>query len=425
MNTHPLLGELARFGVRLGLERMGGFLAWLGDPHIRSPVVHVAGTNGKGSVVRMVGAMLRAQGLRVGEYTSPHLQRVNERVVVDGEEISDERLDALLGELDQARRAWVEQALDGAIAPHEALTYFEMMTAVALVYFEQEQVDVSVIEVGLGGRLDATNLVQPAVSVITSVGIDHVAQLGPDLGSIASEKAGIIKTERPVVVGALPPAALRVVRSLAVDRGAPLRVLGRDFHGRPERAGGLSFSQGERVVSVPALALVGGHQVDNAAVAIAAVAELPAPLRPSDDAIRAGLAQVRHPGRLERVAPDLLLDCAHNDESAGRLAEWLRSNPVPEGVRRTLLLGMSSDKDPRAMVVSLAPLVDRVLTTHCSHPRALSAGDLAEQIIGVDVPVLPAGPVEQALLVARNGRDEVVVAGSVFLAGAVRDLVSA
>jgi len=257
------------------------------------------------------------------------------------------------------------------------------------------------------------------------VGIDHVAQLGPDLGSIASEKAGIIKTERPVVVGALPPAALRVVRSLAVDRGAPLRVLGRDFHGRPERAGGLSFSQGERVVSVPALALVGGHQVDNAAVAIAAVAELPAPLRPSDDAIRAGLAQVRHPGRLERVAPDLLLDCAHNDESAGRLAEWLRSNPVPEGVRRTLLLGMSSDKDPRAMVVSLAPLVDRVLTTHCSHPRALSAGDLAEQIIGVDVPVLPAGPVEQALLVARNGRDEVVVAGSVFLAGAVRDLVSA
>ena len=425
MITHPLLGELARFGVRLGLERMGGFLAWLGDPHIQSPVVHVAGTNGKGSVVRMVGAMLRAQGLRVGEYTSPHLQRVNERVVVDGHEISDARLDGLLGELDEARRAWVEQALDGALSPNEALTYFEMMTAVALVHFAQERVDVAVIEVGLGGRLDATNLVQPAVSIITSVGIDHVAQLGPDLGSIAAEKAGIIKRERPVVVGALPPAALRVVRTLAVDRAAPLRAFGRDFRSHPERAGGFTFTQGDRTLSVPALALHGDHQVENAAVAIAAVAELPERLRPSDDAIRAGLAGVRHAGRLERLAPDLLIDCAHNDESAGRLADWLRSHPAPEGVRRTLLLGMSADKAPRAMVVSLAPLVDRVLTTHCSHPRALSAGDLAEQIIGVDVPVLPAGPVEQALLLARNGRDEVVVAGSVFLAGAVRDLVGA
>lgn len=422
MITHPLLSELARFGVRLGLDRMRGFLVHLGSPHRAAPVVHVAGTNGKGSVVRMVGSILRAQGLRVGEYTSPHLQRINERIVVDGREISDPVLSSLLAETDSARRAWVHEQLNGLCEPNEALTYFEMMTAVAFQHFAAEGVDVAVVEVGLGGRLDATNVVDPAVTVISSVGIDHTAQLGPDLASIASEKAGIIKPGRPVVVGALPREAMRVIRSLAADRAAPLLELETDFR-MAEQDGALSWSQGAHAYRELAVALAGGHQLQNASVAIAAVHQLPLELRPGYEAIRAGLSQVRHAGRLETLAPGVVVDCAHNGESAARLADWLQARPRTAGQRRTLLLGMSADKDPRSVVVCLAPHIDRVLTTHCSHPRALSAGDLAEQIIGVDLPVLPAGPIEQALPLARSGGDDVVVAGSVFLAGAVRDLL--
>ncbi len=423
MITHPLLGDLARFGVRLGLERMAGFLSWLGDPHLGYPVVHVAGTNGKGSVVRMTAALLRAQGLRVGEYLSPHLQRVNERIQIDGQEISDAGLNAVLAELDTARRAWVQEALAGEIAAEAALTYFELMTAAAFLSFARARVDVAVVEVGLGGRLDATNVVRPRVCAITSVGIDHTEQLGPDLASIAAEKAGIIKVERPVVVGALPPAALRGGRSIAAERDAPLYELGKDFRLRQERDGRVGVVFGEQVYPDLLVPLAGDHQQENAAVALAALCVAGGVLTPSPDAARLGLAAARHPGRLERLAPDLLIDCAHNPEGAARLATWLREHPPAEGQKRTLLLGMSADKDARTLVVALAPLFDRVLTTHCSHPRALSAGDLAGQIVGVDVPVLPAGPIEQALPLARNGRDEVVVAGSVFLAGAVRDLV--
>ena len=422
MNTHPLLANLARFGVRLGLDRMRGFLEHLGAPHRAAPVIHVAGTNGKGSVVRLVGAILRAQGLRVGEYTSPHLQHINERLVVNGSAVSDAALTQLLASLDAERRAWVSAHLDGMCASEEALTYFEMMTAAAFVHFASEGVDVAVVEVGLGGRLDATNVVDPAVTVITSVGIDHTAQLGPDLASIAAEKAGIIKTERPVVVGALPREAMRVVRSLAADRAAPLLALEADFR-MAEQDGTLSWSMGAHGYRDLTVALAGGHQLQNAAVAIAAVHQLPLELRPSGEAIRAGLAGVEHAGRLEQLAPGLILDCAHNGESAARLADWLREQPRTPDRRRTLLLGMSEDKDARSIVILLAPHFHRVLTTHCAHPRACSAGDLAEKIIGVDLPVLPAGPIEQALPLARSGGDEVVVAGSVFLAGAVRDLL--
>ena len=423
MNTHPLLSDLARFGVRLGLDRMAGFLAWLGDPHVSSPAIHVAGTNGKGSVVQFCASALAAGGRRVGAYTSPHLQRVNERVAVNGEEVEDSTLDALLAELDGARRAWVTEALDGAMRPGEALTYFEMMTALALVYFHRQQVEVSVIEVGLGGRLDATNLVQPAVSVITTVGLDHTEQLGPDLASIAGEKAGIIKPERPVVVGRLPPAALRVVRSIAAEREAPLYVLGEDFRVATERSGRMSWTMGERHLRDLEVGLMGLHQHDNAAVALAALSLLPEGLSVGEEALRVGLSQVRHPGRLEQLDDDLLVDCAHNPDSAVQLAAWLRENPRAPDQQRTLLLGMSSDKDPRTVVVALAPHFDRVLTTHCDHRRALSAGDLAERLVGVDVPVLPAGPVEQALPLARRAPGTVVVAGSVFLAGAVRELL--
>lgn len=420
MRTHPILTDLARYGQRLGLERMASFLRWLGDPHLHAPVLHVAGTNGKGSVTRMVGAMLRAQGLRVGEYTSPHLQHVNERIVVDGEPISDEGLSELLQQLVAARDTWIGAASGGGAGA--GLTYFEVVTAAAFLHFCREDVDVMVIEVGLGGRLDATNVVAPAATAIVSVGLDHTDQLGFDLASIAAEKAGIVKRGVPVVTGPLHPSALRVVRSIAAERDAPLICPPDGFNVEERRGHGLCYRSTHRSLEELHLGLRGGHQVWNAGVALALVDALPESLRPDDSACRAGLAAARHDGRLEQVAPDVWLDCAHNVDGAEQLAAWLRELPDAERPR-TLLLGMSSDKDPRAVGRALAPLVDRILTTHCSHPRAMSAGLLATHLVDLSCAVLPAGPIEDALPVAREGKGPVMVAGSVFLAGAVRDLL--
>lgn len=419
MRTHPILTELAQFGQRLGLERMASFLRWLGDPHLHAPVIHVAGTNGKGSVVRMTGAMLRAHGLRVGEYTSPHLQHVNERLVVDGQPITDAALDELLEQLVSARDAWLGAASNGTSS---SLTYFEVMTAAAFLHFCREDVDVVVLEVGLGGRLDATNVVSPAVTAIVSIGLDHTEQLGPDVASIAAEKAGIIKPGVPVVVGPLEPAALRVIRSIAAERTAPLVAPPDAFRIDEHRGQGFCYRGPERDLDGLELRLRGGHQVWNAGVALAIVDQLPTHVRPDEAACREGLATVAHAGRIERITDDLWLDCAHNPVGADQLAVFLRE--LPDDVRpRTLLLGMSSNKDARGVARALAPLVDRVFTTHCAHPRAMSAGVLATHLVDLACPVLPAGPIEDALPMVRQMPGPVIVAGSVFLIGAVRDLV--
>ena len=422
MITHPVLSDLARFGVRMGLTRMRRFLDYLGDPLSRLKVLHVAGTNGKGSVVRLLGSVLRTAGYRVGEFTSPHLQRINERITINGNEIDDHTLDDLLNELSEARRRWAE-AMDGEAAGDVTLTYFEMVTAAALVHMARCRVDVAILEVGLGGRLDATNLVDPLACGIVSVGLDHVDQLGPDLASIAAEKAGIIKPDRPVVVGPLPIGALRVVRVIARERGAPMLEAGEHYRTLRANEGRFTWTAGDRTLRDLPLSLQGEHQIDNAGVALAMLSTVQEHFPLTEDAIRRGLARAVHPGRLEWLRKDLLIDCAHNGEGAASLAAYLRA--LPRQQPRTLLLGASEDKDVRSMVVQLAPHFDRVLTTQCSHPRAAEAGELARKLIGVDMPVLPAGPVEQAITLARDGRALVVATGSVFLAGAVRELLGA
>ena len=408
---HPILSDLARFGVKLGLDRMRELLGALGNPHLELPVVHVAGTNGKGSVVFMLEAMLLAAGRRPACYTSPHLQRVNERIRVGGQEISDEVLSDLLVEVDAARAA--------IGAP--GLTWFEMATAVAFLHFARSRIDLLVLEVGLGGRLDATNIVpDPLVTVITSIGLDHMEQLGHDLASIAAEKAGIVKPGVPLVTGPLPSDAARVIRSIAAERGAPTIEWDRDYRASVEE-GGFGWSGGGQGLRDLTLRLEGAHQIENAAVAIAAAMALPPALRPDPDAIREGLAKAHNPGRMEWLGPDLLIDCAHNGDGAVRLAAYLRD--LPRDRPRTLLLGMSDDKDARRMVVILGPQVDRVWTTRCAHPRAREPGKLAGDVVGLEVPVLPAGPIEEALPSALAAGGLTIVAGSVFLAGAVRDLI--
>jgi len=407
--------------MRMGLDRMRHFLESLGSPHKAIPVIHVAGTNGKGSTVRLIGSMLRSGGYRVGEYTSPHLQHVNERIQIDGRPISDADLNALLKEIDGVRQRWAA-GLDDFVPIDRVLTYFELMTAAAFVHFANNDLDVIVVEVGMGGRLDATNVVDPVITAITSVGMDHVEQLGHDIAAIAGEKAGIIKTGRPVVTGAMSSDALRVIRSIAHERNAQLVAHDEDWRVDLGRDGLFSWTFGGRSEMGVRVGLEGDHQVLNAGVALTVIACLNDRFPVPDwSHVLSGLADVSHPGRLEMLTSSLLVDCAHNVEGASSLATHLRT--IPREQPRTLLLGASEDKDPRAMMGPLAGQVDRVLTTHCSHPRATSAGDLAKKLVDVKIPVLPAGPIEQALDLARDDGGMVIVAGSVFLAGAVRELV--
>ncbi|MCB9765513.1 MAG: bifunctional folylpolyglutamate synthase/dihydrofolate synthase [Alphaproteobacteria bacterium] len=422
MITHPVLTRHIAAGIRMGLDRVTRLLRELGDPHLAVPVVHIGGTNGKGSVASLVASGLRAQGLKVGLTLSPHLRSVNERIRVDGVDISDDDLAALLVELDQVSTAWARAHLTDMGDGAPPLTYFELMIVAAFVWFVRQRVDVAVVEVGLGGRLDATNVVRPEVCAITTVDLDHCDRLGPDIPSVAAEKAGIFKAGVPVVIGRVSRDALRVLRPMAADRGCPMQVLGEDFTGEGTPRS-FTWRGPGRALAGLSVGLDGAHQVDNAAVAVAVLEALGArkpDLRVGEAALRQGLQDVLHPGRCQWLASDLLVDGAHNTSGAERLAAYLRE--LPRDRRRTLVFGVSEDKEIRSIAAALAPEVDRILTTSCGHPRSMSPGKVAEALVGLDVPVMPAGPIEQALPLARGGEGLTVVAGSLYLVGAVLDL---
>lgn len=385
MTYRDVLGRLVaarRFGMKLGLERMRDLLDKLGAPDRRlGRVVHIAGTNGKGSTVAMVAALARSGGARVATYTSPHLSTLRERIQIDGEMVSEEAI------VD----AYARVAATGG----DELTFFEQITAIAFVLIAEAGVDVSVIEVGLGGRLDATNVVEPEIAVITGVAMDHEVHLGTTLDAIAFEKAGICKSGRPVVIGAAgEPAAVSILAGHA-------------------RAAGVS----ELVVvdadtAVPDVALAGEHQRRNAATALAVLQELGVSFDP------AALATVRHPGRFE-VIGDLILDGAHNPHGARALAATLRER----GMRPVLVIAVSADKDVRAIAEALAPEVSAVITTRYSQERAMDPEVLAEVLREVGVPsVEAASDLAAALARARQLGSPVLVAGSLFIVGEARVL---
>lgn len=418
--------------MKMGLSRVHSYLEWLGDPHRRYPVIHVAGTNGKGSVCRMLGAILQAQGFKVGVTTSPHLEEVNERIRVDDAPISDEALDALLRRLDMVRRAWAAAVVGPEAYP---LTYFEFSTAAAFQHFADVGVDVAVVEVGMGGRLDATNVVEPALTAIVTIGLDHTEQLGHDHASIAGEKAGILKPGVPVVVGPLSPEAMATVRAVAAERRAPLRAFGQAFSvsGAPESFSfrGEPFRDGAEG-GAPALALdglesglIGDHQLVNAAVTVELIRLLPPGLACGEAAIRAGLRAARNEGRLEWARPGVLLDGAHNPDGALTLAAWLSRQPPG---RRTLLLGGGLDKDIWSVASTLARRVDRIVATQGSHPKARTVENVCRELAGLPIPVEPGGPLPEALerLIAEQAREPglLVVAGSLYLVGEARSLLN-
>lgn len=413
------------------LGRMVDFMRALGDPQNRYPTVHVTGTKGKGSVSAICASVLRAAGYRAGFYTSPHLQDFCERAQVNGELIPRPAVIEIVEEM----KALVE----AGVAP--GITTFELTTALAFQYFARAQVDVAVIEVGLGGRLDATNILQPLVSVITSLSYDHTNLLGDTLPQIAAEKGGIIKPGVPLVTAPQKSEALAVLERLAVERGAPLTLIGRDFLAQPtqhsldeqsfeiwsaaqaQQLAALKI-QGHAVEWKPltlTLPLLGAHQVENGAVAYATLTLLNERGLPvAADAIEAGFREVRWPGRFEilRRRPFLVADGAHNRDSAEKLAATLRE--YFPGQRVTLIFGASSDKDVNGMLDELLPLATRVIFTQAVHPRAQDPEELVARAIAAEAIPSVSRALRHALQSAAP--DEVIVAtGSLFVVAEVRE----
>lgn len=397
-----LLGLKAR-GFALGLTRMERFAAALGDPHRAVPCIHIAGTNGKGSVAAMLEAMLRAAGWRTGLYTSPHLVRLGERIQVDRRQLADEEIVAYVDEM--------RTLADGPDGP----SYFEFMTAMAFLHFARQRCDIAVIEVGLGGRLDATNIVRPEVSAITSIGLDHCEVLGSTLAAIATEKAGIVKPGRPVALGRLPAEAEATIRRIAAERGSPVAAVADVF--------------GDDLTRYPRTNLPGDYQRWNAATATLAARVLPAGWRLTDASIAAALLRVDWSARWQRfVVGDrtVILDTSHNPEGAtvldanlSRLAEAGKGAPRPIAVIGVLGLARARS----------------ILEVACRHACELhlvipaqSRACTYEQLESL-VPATFRGPIVRDAVekifptpgACRLGApgNTIVVAGSVYLAGEV------
>jgi dihydrofolate synthase / folylpolyglutamate synthase len=397
--------------VVLGLERMQAALDELGNPEHRVRAVHVAGTNGKGSTCAMVEAVLRAAGLRVGLYTSPHLVRFNERIRLAGEDISD----AVLGQR-------LLEVLTGAPTALE-LTYFELGTLVAFWHFAEERVDFAVLETGLGGRLDATSTCLPCATAVTALGMDHMELLGDTLALIAREKAGIFRPGIPAVVARQTEEAMAVLHEEAARRGAPLLAEGVDFSLVPD-AERLVYQRGPRRLSGIVLGLQGVHQRQNAAVALTLLDVLQEGGAAIPDAARLqGLLQVRWPGRLEEVAgtPLLLLDGAHNPDGVEVLRTAL--DTLYAGRTVHLVFGAVQDKDVVQMLSRLLPRMASVTLTPLETPRGLQPSAYLQEAQKHASEVSVASSVGEALEAAmrRAGKQDIVlVAGSLFLVGAVK-----
>ena len=403
-------------GHKPGLDRTRALLAALGDPHKGLRFVHVAGTNGKGSTAAMLDSCLRCAGYRVGLFTSPYINRFNERIQVDGVPIPDGDLVRL-----------VEQVRPAASAMADVPTEFELITALGMLYFAQERCDIVVLEVGLGGALDSTNVIDPpACAVITALGMDHVKELGPTLADIAAAKAGIIKPGSPVVSYGGAPEADRVIAAAAAACGAPLTVA--DFARLTLRGAGLEGQtfdyDGLTGLTLPLLAR---YQPRNAVVAIEALRALRARgWQIPDSAIRQGLAQVRWPGRFEllRRDPPFLLDGSHNAHGMRATADSLRA--LFPGEKFVFLVSIMADKDVDEMLRLLLPLAKGFVTVTAPSPRAIPASELAARIEALGGRAEPAGGIPAAVArvweLAAGG--PAAALGTLYFSGEVREAVA-
>ena len=405
------------YAARFDLRRMEELLCRLGNPHLGRQTVHIAGSKGKGSTAAMIASGLRVVGRRVGLYTSPHLHTIRERMKIDFQPIAENDFARLAERL----RPEVERINQGHLGE---LTTFEVLTALGFLYFERAGANFQVVEVGLGGRLDATNVVQPEVCVITSISHDHTRVLGENLAQIAAEKAGIIKPGTLTVVAPQRPEVTQVIEEACHRSGSQLLRVGKEVIWREKgvdslwQAVEILSSQGRYEIRLP---LLGEHQLENAATAAAVLEALGLP----SNAISTGLAQVSWPGRLEVLAqePWLIIDGAHNADSAAKLVKALKRHFRFN--RAILIFAASHDKDIPGMVKELAPLFDLVITTCSRHPRAAEPEKLSREFAS-RVQTRTALDIEQAMAEAQTlaeREDLICITGSLFIVAEARALV--
>jgi dihydrofolate synthase/folylpolyglutamate synthase len=412
---------LGQFGIKFGLENVRTIVDALGRPDRAFRSIHVAGTNGKGSVTAMLDAALRAAGHRTARYTSPHLVDLTERFVIDGHPVAHERLVGIIGELRERIGAMVAS---GSLPGQP--TFFEVTTAAALELFRRAGVEVAVMEVGLGGRLDATNVITPVLTAITSIAFEHEKYLGNTLASIAAEKAGIIKPTVPVVVGAMEPEASMAIARIADERGAPIVAAWEGVS--VERLSQPRGAPTRMRVRTPAhdygdvtLALRGTHQISNAVVAIRLLeCRAAAGIDVPPAAVVEGLARVSWPGRLEhRHLPDgreAILDAAHNPAGAATLATYLAETCAE---KPPMVFAVMADKDVDRMFEVLLPAISALIITRSSYARSADADSLAQKARAVSpgLPVMIKPIRREALAAAWERSSQIVVAGSIFLLG--------
>lgn len=422
--TMLYLDGLGKFGIRLGMERIEGLLRELGNPEQKIKTVHVTGTNGKGSVSSMIANILRAANLKVGKFTSPHLVKYNERIVIGGEDISDENFAALL--------TIVKRAADSIVAKGvcEQPTQFEILTAAAFLHFALENVDYAVIEVGMGGLWDSTNVITPVVSVITNVSLDHTDRCGTTVERIAMQKAGIIKENVPVVTAAEGDDALGPIKAVAMFKQAKLYIYGRAFWGTEVESSmdGQTFTlhAGEYYSSDYTIKLPGEHQIANTSVAVVAAKLISKQdERINELALHLGVANTVWPGRMERIAqdPDVILDGAHNPAGAAALRKALDKYYVDQ--KRIFVFGMMGDKDMANVIKTLIRPLDMVYAVRAdSGDRAAAAEELAV-LIGPQALAMDSLADAYEAAVKEAGEDGVVcVCGSLYLVGSFKEMLS-
>jgi dihydrofolate synthase/folylpolyglutamate synthase len=417
--TVHYLYSLQKQGIKFGLSNIIKLMSSLGEPQKSYPSIHVAGTNGKGSTSAIIASVLRTFGLKVGFFTSPHLVSFTERIMINGKEIPEFEVIHIADEL----RAKISQLQ--ASDPDCSPTFFEVVTAMALLYFKREQIDIAVIEVGMGGRLDATNIIVPEVSVITSIGYDHKEFLGSTLKEIAYEKAGIIKKDIPVVVSPQVPEVLENIEEMVKERDTVFYLYGRDFSSilKKEYISGICFdyySHNSLMLNDLYLPLTGEHQMQNASVAIKAVelfherrlipnafgtAAIHRSSPVSDHAIKDGLAAVKWSGRLEMITyePPILIDGAHNPSAAVALSRALENTFLKQYKKIILVLGIMGDKDIEGIMKPLLPLASEIILTSPNYERAATPRRLARIAASLgfsDVHIAPT--VKHALELAIN-----------------------
>ncbi len=365
---------LEKFGMIFGLTKVEAILKAIGNPHQEIQAIHIGGTNGKGSTAAMMASILKREGYRIGLYTSPHLIRFTERVKVNGKEIEKEEVAELT--------AWMRKRVEETdIAP--PFTFFDFTTAMALLYFKQKMVDVAILEVGLGGRLDSTNVVDPLLAIITNIGRDHEDVLGKGILNIAKEKAGIIKKDRPLITAATQPEVLRLFSTICHEKDAPFFRVGKEFRYILEGEGdGFNYEGLHRKLWGLSVNLRGPHQKINATTAIGAIEVLDGLGYPvSNESISQGLTEVVWPGRLEMISssPRVVLDGAHNPEGVLALKESLQN--AFEYRHLILLVGIMKDKDIASMLHLISPLADHIILTQPKTDRAASP-ELLQKALG-------------------------------------------